>query len=137
ERGFSVQRYRALVTEVNIDLYTGDGAAGYARVKAAWSALRWSLLMTVQYIRADAYFMRARCALATGRLPEALRCARKLEREKMPWTSALASLVRALAAGAGGDRAQAIAGLEEAVAKAEAVDMKLHAAVARMRLGVL
>ena len=137
ERGFSVQRYRALVAEVNIDLYAGEGAGAYARVRRHWGALRRSLLMSVQYIRADAYFMRARCALAVGRPREAERFARKLDAERMPWTSALAGLVHALVALAQGDRPGGAARLRAAVDRAEAVDMNLHAAVGRLRLGAL
>ncbi|HEX4446564.1 MAG TPA: hypothetical protein VH044_07510, partial [Polyangiaceae bacterium] len=137
ERGFSVQRYRALVAEVNIELYADEAPAAYARVRRHWGALRRSLLMSVQYIRADAYFMRARCALAVGKPREAERFARKLDAERMPWTSALASLVHALVALAQGDRKGAAARLRAAVDRAEAVDMNLHAAVGRLRLGAL
>jgi serine/threonine protein kinase len=137
ERGFSVQRYRALLAEVNLDLYAGEGAAAYARVRRHWGALRRSLLMSVQYIRADAYFMRARGALAVGRPREAERFARKLDAERMPWTSALAALVHALVALAQGDRRGGAARLRAAIDRAEAVDMNLHAAVARLRLGAL
>jgi hypothetical protein len=134
---YSLQHYRALLAEANIELYCGNGAAAYDLVTRGWPALRRSLLMYVQYVRADAYFLRARCALAAGRVAEATRFARKLDRERMPWTDALASLVWAgVARSRVEDREHAgeIAHLRAAVDRAETVDMNLHAAVARLRM---
>ncbi len=136
-RGFSLQHYRAMLAEANIALYAGDGAEAYDLVARRWRALRRSLLMHVQYVRGDAYFLRARCALATARFAEAARFARKLDGEKMPWTSALAALVWAGVASGRGDRQEAIARLRGAVERADAIDMRLYAAVARLRLGAL
>jgi hypothetical protein len=142
QSGFFLQHYRAMLAEANIALYVGDGEAAYQVVEHGWGALRRSFLMNVQYIRADALFVRARCALASAsgsrhsvRIAEAARLAVKLDREAMPWTDALAALVRAGIAAARGDCADAIAQLRVAVTSAEAADMGLHAAVARLRLG--
>jgi hypothetical protein len=137
ERGFSLQRYRAKVAEANIELYAGAGPAAYDLVVRQWGALRRSFLMRIQYLRGDAYFLRARCAVASSRVEEAARFARKLDAERMPWTSVLASLVWAGVAGGRGDRAGTIAHLRVALERAEAVDMRLHAEVARLRLGAL
>jgi eukaryotic-like serine/threonine-protein kinase len=135
EEGFSLQHYRALLAEANIELYAGAGEAAYGMVAHGWPQLRRSLFLYVQYVRGDAYSLRARCALASGRLAEAARYARKLERERMLWTSTLASLIRAGVARAAGDREGEIAHLRAAADHADAADMQLHAAVARMRLG--
>jgi eukaryotic-like serine/threonine-protein kinase len=137
ERGFSLQRYRAKVAEANIELYAGAGPAAYDLVARQWGALRRSFLMRIQYLRGDAYFLRARCAVASSRVDEAARFARKLDAERMPWTSVLASLVWAGVAGGRGDRASAVAHLRVAIERAEEVDMRLHAEVARLRLGAL
>jgi hypothetical protein len=136
-RGFSLQVYRVMLAEANIDLYLGDGRAAYERVVGQWWALRRSLLMQVQYLRADAWFLRGRCALAVGRLAEAARFARKLEKERTPWTSALAAIIRASEAFARGARAETEAHLRVALERSEAADMRLHAAVVRLRLGAL
>ncbi len=135
---YSLQHYRAVLAEANIELYCGNGDAAYDVVARGWPALRRSLLLYVQYVRADAYFLRARCALAAGRIAEAARCARKLDRERMPWTRALASLIWAGVARGGGEpreREGEISHLRTAALRAEAVDMNLHAAVARLRVG--
>ena len=63
--------------------------------------------------------------------------ARRLEREGMPWIAPLASLVRAAIANAEGDAAGARAALREAIERATAADMSLHAWCARRQLGCL
>ncbi len=144
-RGFFLQHYRAMLAEASIELYAGDGARAYAVVARDWTDLRRSFLMRIQYLRADAHFLRARCALASAstvadpaaRVAEAAQLARKLEAERMRWTQPLAALVRAGVAHARGERDAVIARLREAVTKAEAVDMLMHAASARLRLGSL
>jgi eukaryotic-like serine/threonine-protein kinase len=143
QSGFYLQHYRAMLAEANIELYEGAGKRAREIVTRDWAALRRSFLMRVQYIRADAHFLRVRCALASAEgapnrhalIAEAARFARKLDHERMPWTAPLAALAWAGIANARGDRAEAIARLRAAVTTAEAADMRLHAAVARLRLG--
>jgi hypothetical protein len=112
--------------------------------------------LRVQFIRGIAYYARGRCAVASiegeparrrARVAEARRSADRLARERMPWTTALGSLVLAAAenaaesgprAGHGraeGDRGATIAALERAVAASDAAGMAMHAAAARFRLG--
>jgi serine/threonine protein kinase len=143
--GFSSQHYRALLAEANIELYAGAGERSYERVARDWRLLRRSLLFLVQYLRADATFLRARCALASlgslgprerrGRIAEVVRLARKLDGERMAWTAPLAALVWAGVAVARGDRPEAVGRLRVAVSSAQGADMLLYAAVARLRLG--
>jgi len=150
QRGYSLQAYRAMVAEVSLALYEGDGAAAYGLVMRHWPGLRRSLLLYVQYVRGDAYFLRARCALASlgslapdavgerrKRLRDVARLAKKLDDEGMKWTAPLAALASAGVALAGNDRAAAIEGLREAAASADRAGMQLHAAVARECLGDL
>jgi hypothetical protein len=137
EEGFSLQHYRALLAEANIELYGSAGQAAHDLVARGWPLLRRSLFLYVHYLRGDAYSLRARCALASGRVGEAARFARKLDRERMLWTSTLASLVWSGVARASGDREGEIAHLRAAAERAESADMRLHGAVARMRLGAL
>ncbi len=145
QAGFSTQHYRALLAEANIELYAGAGSRSYELVVREWRPLRRSFLFLVQYLRADATFLRARCALASlgslgprerlARAAEVARLARKLDRERMAWTAPLAALVWAGVAIARGDRPGAIGRLRVAVSGAQGADMLLHAAVARLRLG--
>ena len=134
---FSLQHYRAMLAEANIELYSGASEGAHQLVTRGWKALRRSLLMRVQYVRGDAYFLRARAALAAGHAAEAHRFARKLDAEGMLWTSALSSMVLAGVARARGDREGEMAHLRAAGDRAEEADMQLHAAVVRVRLGEL
>ncbi len=145
QSGFFLQHYRAMLGEAHIDLYEGDGSAAYERVVRHWRGLEGSFLMHVQYVRADAFFLQARCALASlrrapsraARLREAARLARRVDREAMEWTAPLAALLWAGVAVAKGDRATAVARLRSAATLADAADMHLHSAVARLKLGAL
>jgi eukaryotic-like serine/threonine-protein kinase len=137
EEGFSLQHYRAFLAEANIELYGGAGQAAHDVVMRGWPLLRRSLFLYVQFIRGDAYSLRARCALASGRVAEAARFARKLDRERVLWMSTVASLVWSGIARASGDREGEIGHLRAAAERAESGDMQLHAAVARMRLGAI
>jgi hypothetical protein len=91
--------------------------------------------------------MRARAALAAATEAEAgdrrplLAAAEsdagRLERERVPWATALATLVRASVAACGGQGPTAVGLLRDAVDRFEALDMELFAAAARRRLGEL
>jgi hypothetical protein len=143
--GFFLQNYRALLAEVNIDLYEGHGAIAYERVVSKWPSIRRSLMLFVQYIRADANYLRARAALASlesaahrrARLNEAIHLARSLDREEIPWIAMLGQLVWAGIRLAQGQRSNAITHLRAGVEKADGVGMALHAAAARYQLGKL
>ena len=67
-----------------------------------------------------------------------MRDARRLEREGMPWSMALACPIQAgIVAASRGDRSRAATLFSQAVTELEAVDMNLYAAAARRRLGEL
>jgi hypothetical protein len=143
---FFVQQWQAMAFEPDIDLYVGDGAAAYDRLKRDLPALRRSLLLNVQFIRSITLYARGRCAVASvdarpgrrrARLAEARRMARRLERERMTWTAPLAALVKAAIQNAEGDRAGAVLALRAAIQHAEAANMSMHATAARHRLGEL
>jgi hypothetical protein len=72
-----------------------------------------------------------------ARLAEARRAQERLQREKMPWTDALAAMLAASVAMASGDRAGAERALQRVIELAGAAEMALHAAAARHCLGVL
>jgi serine/threonine protein kinase len=146
QTGFLVQHFQAMTYEPDIDLYIGDGAAAYDRVMRDLPALRRSMLLHVQFVRGSVHYARGRCAVAAvaarpGRrrrlLAEARGMARRLERERMPWTTALGALVRAAAENEAGGRSAAIASLRVAVDMSVVAGMAMHAAAARCRLGEL
>jgi hypothetical protein len=68
---------------------------------------------------------------------EAEKLARGLERERLPWSSAHAQMIRASVDAARGKTRQAAEGLLTAAGRYAASDMRLHAAAARRRAGLL
>ncbi len=143
---FFVQHWQAMVFEPDIDLYVGDGAAAHDRLMRDMLALKRSLLLNVQSVRAMTFYTRGRSAVASidsrperreALIEEARQMAQNLERERMPWTAPLAGIVRAVAENAAGDREATMAALRAVLESAESANMPMHAAVARHRLGVV
>jgi tRNA A-37 threonylcarbamoyl transferase component Bud32 len=131
--------------EAQLDLYLGNSRAAQDRVRAAWSATTSLQLLRIQYLRIHFRQVRARCDLAAAcaghgnnpLLRSVERDAVQLEREKVPWSQAFASLIRAGRHSIGGDLIQAKRLLVESIARLEAADMHLYAAAASRRLGQL
>ena len=143
---YLLQHWHRLYGEGEIELYEGDGARAYARVDRDTKALKKSLLLRIQHMRAQTMFLRGRCAIASleaepalrsQRLLETRRLARRLEREGMAWTAPFVAILRAAAANAEGNRSAAIAGLRAAVDLATAADMSGYARAVRHQLGLL
>ena len=144
---FSNQEWRATVYGAEIDLYAGDFERAYQRVEGLERALKRNFFLFVHYVRSLTAFIQGRAAVASAagvspsrrraRLTEARRYARQLERERMPWTTALASIVRAALAHAEGDRPRTLAALRAAMDEANEANIALHAAAARHELGLL
>jgi serine/threonine protein kinase len=142
---FFLHNYRVLLAEANIELYVGNAERAHEIVLAGWGQMRRSLMLFVQYIRADAYYLRARTALASidtapsrsARLAEAESFARKLQRLDQPWTNLLAHCAMAGVELAKNDRLKAADHLRAAIERADEVGMALHGAVAKHQLGKL
>jgi serine/threonine protein kinase len=143
---YFLQHWHCMLGEAEIDLYVGDGQSAYARVERDTTPLKRSLLLRAQVVRATTNFLRGRCAiashdaqpsLASARLNEARRLARKLEGEGMVWTAPLAAILRAATARADGDGEGAATFLRSAIDLAERADMTGYATAARHQLGVL
>ncbi len=120
------------------------------RTPGRWSTerlelFRRNLWLRVQFFRIETAFMRARCALALAAAGHDARRMRgiaagnasRLERENMPWSTALALLMRATLAHLDGDGGKAVDRLTRAVDAFAQEDMQLYAAVARRRLAGL
>ena len=125
---FHFQHYWALLSEGLIDLYERTPAEGWARLEAGWPALKGSQLLRIQNVRIEASFLRARLALATGRLDVAAKALRLLEREDIGWARGFALLIRAAAAPQPGEL------LSQALTCFDQEGMGLFAAATRLRL---
>jgi hypothetical protein len=145
--GFQSEHFTAMYARVGIELYAGRPGEAHAAVVAQWSALRRSLLLTVQINRVLAHAARGCSALAAAEafagdrshlLATAGRAARALQRERCRWAVPLGKL---LAAGVSlvrwRDVERASALLEEAADLFEGAEMALHAATARRCHGKL
>ena len=102
------------------------------------------MILHVQQVRINIVLLRAQSAIAasaaTGAKPflrAAEADARRLRREKMPWSDALVPLILAGVAGVRGEGAKAIRLLREAIDRLHAVDMEIFTQAARRRLGQL
>jgi hypothetical protein len=146
QSGFLVQQWQAMVSEPDVDIYTGDGAAAYERFARDQAALRRSFMLKVQFVRSITLYANGRCAVASiearpllrdGRLAEARRCALRLRRERMPWVDTLACAVEAAAENAAGERDACVAALHALARTAERTNMSMYAAAARYRLAEL
>jgi tRNA A-37 threonylcarbamoyl transferase component Bud32/tetratricopeptide (TPR) repeat protein len=144
---FLVQHWQCMLWETEAHLYAGEGALAWQRLARDERRLRRSLLLRIQLVRSWTFFVRGRCAVASlermgqrergARLAEALRMRVRLEREKMPWSDALAAMLTASVARASRDDGAARRGLRLAIRLSDGAEMALHAAAARYRLGGL
>ena len=141
QRGFHFQHYFHLFAMTQVKLYRGDGAGALELVTSSWPALRSSLLLSVQQNKVEALHFRARAELAAGRaagdralIAAAVGRARAIEKEQTVWGNGLAQLVRAAAAA---EPTRAADHLTRAAALFDETGMRLFAAAARRRLGLV
>ncbi len=143
--GFHVQHMNLLYDEVQIDLYEGAGGSAWRRVEKRWPLLARSHLLRVQQVRVFMRHLRGRAALAAAAegpnrgplLHAAERDARAMWREGAPWAQALAQLLYAGVAAGRGETGRLTELLGDAAGRCEAATMRLFAASARRRLGLV
>jgi tetratricopeptide (TPR) repeat protein len=146
QKKFSSPEWRAIVSETEVDLYVGDGASAYERVRGLSHALVRNCFF-VYHTRVLVAFAQGRAAVASvhglrgsdrrARLKEARRWARVLKTKRMAWTAPLASILEAAVALVDGREEEAQSALRATIEGAAAADLALHAAAARHQLGVL
>jgi serine/threonine protein kinase len=142
-----LQHFYELLSLAQTDLYCGNARAALTRIDERWKPLERAYLLRVQQILLFMLQLRARAELAVAnsvRDPErerllraAERDARRIERERMPWTDPMAALVRAGVARLRGQPEAALGCLDRAIAGFDAAGMNLYARMARLRRGQL
>jgi hypothetical protein len=149
--GFHLQHYYELLAQTHIDLYMGDGEAAYRRMSESWPALKKSMLLRIQAVRAEALFLRGRAAIAAAGgaraesdpderarlLAEAERARDRLDRQQLPGAHAQANVLAAGAAQLCGDVERAVQLLAQAESRFQTAEMELCAAAVRRRRGEL
>ena len=145
--GYHRQHQYALRTQVDVNLYRGDGQAAWELIRGQYDDLKRSMLLRTQMNRIIVGDYRGRSALAaslsassnenTKLRSVAASEARKLHREKTIWGGPLAYLLEASIALSDAEAAKAGSLLASAEAGFETAEMRLHAAVARIRRGTL
>jgi hypothetical protein len=144
-QGFHRQHHNYVLMRVRTALYCGRVEDAWQLITQNWAAMKRSHGLRTQWMRIEATFVRARCALlmaATQRNPArflslARRDGCRIARERMPWSDPMALLVEAGVANLAGDPARAAERLSGSIDGFERADMKMYAAVARRRLGPL
>ncbi len=136
QRGFHLQHFLDLLSQGQVDLYTGDAAAAKARLDERWPGLARSLLLRVQHLRIEAVQLRARIELACaaarpGRparphLARARADARSLAREGPEGAAGMAALLEAGLCAQAGDDAAAATALARAIERFRASHMRLY-----------
>jgi tetratricopeptide (TPR) repeat protein len=144
-QGFHIQHLNFYYGNLYIDLYAGDAAGAWRRIKETERVLESSLLLRIQQVNTDVIQHAGRCAVAMAAVdddPEPLlrqaeKSARRLDQQQTDWAFALARLVRAGVASLRRDDVHAAKHLADSIERFELADMGLFAASARRQLGQL
>jgi eukaryotic-like serine/threonine-protein kinase len=145
QKGFHRQHYSAMLARVQTALYRGNAEEAWRLFSEQRSRLRRSLITRVPVFRVESPYLHARSALAMAArnggsrrfLSVARAGARRIARERKPWSDPIALLLRAGTAYVEGDTPLALSCLHDAAHRFDRADMKLYAAVARRRIGTL
>lgn len=153
-QAFHSQHYYEMVARVEIALYQGEAIAAWQHLSAGWSSIVSSLMLRFQLTRIEALYLRARATVAAAadmvREPEryaarqvrallrqASTDARRIARERMAWSTPLATLIQAAVASIRGQQQTALQLLEQAEAGFVSADMALYQQLARRCRGAL
>ena len=138
---FDIQQMLLLLGEAFVERYAGDGAAASARMEAAWPAFERSLLGRVRVVRSQMVQTRGVSALAAAEqqdrsarrplLKISARAARELASDPIAAFRPTGELLRAGIAALRGQEDRSLRMLESAASEFDALDMALHAEVAR------
>ncbi len=128
----------ARLTECRIDLYENKASDGWERLISTWQELRSARFLRIQRLRVAALHLRASVGIALAGGDKGDRAARQvrrdaaaLERERLPWSRALAKLIHAAIKKQSGDEAGCRSLLGAASDELDRATMPAFAAAAR------
>ena len=141
---FGLPHYHGLLASVQLDLFEGDPAGAWLRLRDQWRPLLRSGLLFADFSEAEMRGLRARGAIARAAqrppearhelLGEAQRELQRLRRLHCPASAPLADAAEAGVLATRGEHSRALAALERAAAGFEALDMSMHLAATRLRI---
>ena len=145
QRGFHAQHLFALVANLRVDLYRGQGVVARRRIQDSWDAYRRSQLhrSSIGRVMIDQLIANSALASWSGHgtnstlRKEAAAAADRLDRERIAYATALAVLIRARLATLCGDTATSSQFYRSAADEFRALQMPLYEAAAQFRLGEL
>jgi hypothetical protein len=136
--GFQFQHAVEVAAQADADIYERNAGAALERIARTWPKFRSSGMLQLQYIRINLFDRRGRALLMKGRDRDGVvTCARQLERESVPFATALAGALRAGVERARGQRRRAEALYAAAAHAFETQGCQAHAAASRARQGEL
>jgi hypothetical protein len=138
---FRVPDYYWMYARAERALWDGDARTASALLADGLPLLDESFLTRVDHVRSETQFLAGRAAIAgaaRGRARQAARpWSRRIRRNPVPMSRAFSPLLDGCAALKDGDDTAAAASLRDAIAAADAIELGLHGAAARVRLGDL
>jgi hypothetical protein len=132
--GYHLQHWHLLLATSEIALYQDRARETESRWRADFDALEKSLLLQIQFVRAESRWLRGRLELAIGNAADARRIATKLAKEGTSYGTVWGAMVRAAGARQQGNDAEAASALREAISAADSAGMQLCASASRDRL---
>lgn len=143
-RGYSLQRYYQLYSQVQSSLYRGDARAAWDQLDGTWPTVRKTLMRSIQSVRVPLHELRARVALAmvaehgaTEFLKVAGQSLKALKRERVLWADAYAAQLEGSLLAWTGDRAGALSQMASADVLFQRSEMQGFLAAARRQHGAL
>ena len=143
QKGFHAQHLFALIANLRVDLYRGEGTRARKRICDAWDSYRRSQLHRSCIGRININQMIASSALASWSdraqrasiVREAKEASDRLEREEIPYATTLARMLRGRLASLHGDREVSTHKYQCVVEEFRMLEMPIHEAAVQWRLG--
>jgi hypothetical protein len=143
-RGFSLQRYYQLYSQVQSSLYRGDATAAWEQLEGSWPTLKKTLMRSIQSVRVPLHEIRGRVALAMFAATDgqeflkiAGQSVKALTRERVLWADAYAAHLTGTLLAWRGDRTAALSQMASADLLFQRSEMQGFLAAARRRHGEL
>ena len=143
---YHLQHYWHMTARCHRHLYLQEPEPAMKLIVDEWPKMKRALMLTVQAVQLESWFLRGRCAVAGAAvatdanrrqlLGAAQRDARSLRRTKLRHATALAAMLQAGIAGVNGDTTEAVAQLRIADEHCRDKAMAIQAAIARRQLGL-